>query len=329
MSSNPHDALFKAIFSQPEHATGELRHVLPAALVAHLDFATLKLRPGSFVDKDLREQFTDLLFSIQFAGREGFLYLLFEHRSTPDRLMAFRLLRYMVRIWEKHLKDHPDARRLPLILPVVLYHGEPGWRVEPAFEALYDVSPETLAAAGEHAVRLRFVLDDLRRSSDEALLARAMSALGRVALWSMRNAWRPSALLEGIQRVVRLLHEVLRGPNGLDALAQVIQYILRVHGDRAGEEIVERLLGAVNEEEVKVAMRSAYDYLMEKAHHEGHHQGRSQGKRETLLLLLGERFGALPQALIARIQAAGADELDRWARRVLSAPTLDEVLGEG
>lgn len=239
--------------------------------------------------------------------------------------MAFRLLRYMVRIWEKHLKDHPDARRLPLILPVVLYHGEPGWRVEPAFEALYDVSPETLAAAGAHAVRLRFVLDDLRRSSDEALLSRMMSALGRVALWSMRNAWKPRALLEGIQRVVGLLHEVFRGPNGVDALGQIIQYILRVHGDPAGEEIVERLLNAVNEEEVKEAMRSAYDYLMEKAEH----KGLLMGQRKTLLLQLGKRFGELPAALVARIQTAGAEELDRWATRILSAPTLADVLADG
>jgi predicted transposase YdaD len=69
MSTTPHDALFKTIFSQPEHAAGELRLALPPSLVAHIDFATLTLRPGSFVDEALRERSTDLLFSVQLAGR--------------------------------------------------------------------------------------------------------------------------------------------------------------------------------------------------------------------------------------------------------------------
>ena len=36
--------------------------------------------------------------------------------------MLFRLLAYMVRIWEAHLRTEPTATRLPAIIPVVL-HG--------------------------------------------------------------------------------------------------------------------------------------------------------------------------------------------------------------
>ena len=38
------------------------------------------------------------------------------------------------------------------------------------------------------------------------------------------------------------------------------------------------------------------------------------------------RFGALPAAAEARIEAADAAQLDVWADRVLTAATLDEVL---
>jgi hypothetical protein len=47
-----------------------------------------------------------------------------------------------------------------------------------------------------------------------------------------------------------------------------------------------------------------------------------------LLKQLGVRFGALPEAMVARIQAAGAQQLDRWAERVLSAATVGEVLSD-
>src|SRR4051812_5532481 len=103
MQPNVHDALFKTTFSQVEHAAGELRLILPEDLVARLDFATLALCTGSFVDEALKERSSDLLFSAMLAGHSVLLYLLFEHQSRVDELMPFRLLRYEVRIWDNWL----------------------------------------------------------------------------------------------------------------------------------------------------------------------------------------------------------------------------------
>ncbi|HMG57638.1 MAG TPA: Rpn family recombination-promoting nuclease/putative transposase, partial [Kofleriaceae bacterium] len=79
MSSSPHDALFKAVFAQPEHARGALRSVLPAAFAHALDWPTLAHCPGSFIDPALSERHTDLLFSVSWHdGGEALVYLLFE-----------------------------------------------------------------------------------------------------------------------------------------------------------------------------------------------------------------------------------------------------------
>jgi hypothetical protein len=61
---NVHDALVKTAFSEIQHAEGFLRLVLPPALVARIDFSTLALRPGSFVDEALKERHSDLLYSV-------------------------------------------------------------------------------------------------------------------------------------------------------------------------------------------------------------------------------------------------------------------------
>lgn len=328
MSTTPHDALFKTIFSQPEHAAGELRLALPPSLVAHLDFATLTLRPGSFVDEALRERSTDLLFSVQLAGHEAFIYLLFEHQSRPERLMAFRLLRYMVRIWESLLKDQPQARSLPLIIPVVLAQGETGWRVDTAFEMLYDATPEILAAAGEHAIRLRFVLDDLRGVSDGELHARTMSALGRLGLWCLRNARTPEELVRGIGDWLDLVREVRRAPNGRAALAVLWRYIFATNEKKQGAKILQRLLRAVGRDETKEEIMSAADDFIEKGRRKGRREGIAEGKRQMLLRLLRTRFGELAETLVARIEAAGTAELDLWAERVLSARTPEEVVAK-
>src|SRR5262249_9274439 len=130
MIPNPHDALFRVVLGRPEHARGMLRAGVPPVLAEALDWQALTLRPGSFVDAALRHQHTDLLYAATWRdGGEALVYLLFEHQSTPptEGLMAYRLLRYQDRIWEHWRADHPKAKALPMILPIVMYHGTRPW----------------------------------------------------------------------------------------------------------------------------------------------------------------------------------------------------------
>jgi hypothetical protein len=36
--------------------------------------------------------------------------------------MAERMLSYQVRIWNRWRADHPKAKTLPMIVPIVMYH---------------------------------------------------------------------------------------------------------------------------------------------------------------------------------------------------------------
>src|SRR5262245_8300368 len=139
MIPSPHDALFKAVIGKPEHARGLLRAIVPPALAEAVDWATLELRPGSFVDAALKAQHTDLLYAASWRdGGEMLMYFLFEHLSAPpkDGLMAYRLLCYKARIWERWRAEHPKARTLPMILPIVMYHGATSWSEPRWFDAL-------------------------------------------------------------------------------------------------------------------------------------------------------------------------------------------------
>ena len=57
-------------------------------------------------------------------------------------------------------------------------------------------------------------------------------------------------------------------------------------------------------------------------------EGRKEGERTILLKQLRLRFGELSDAIVARIHAARPKQLERWAERVLTARTLDEVLSK-
>ena len=334
--STPHDALFKDTFSRVEHAAGLLRAVLPPAIVARLELATLQLRPGSFVGATLSGRHTDLLFSAKLSGRPAFIYVLLEHQSVVDPLMAFRLLGYMLRIWERVLVEHPKARRLPAILPLVVHHSETGWRGETAFEALLDLDAATLAALAEHVPRFRFVLDDLSAETDDALRKRAMTELGRLALGCLRHAREPAKLVGLLASWADLVRQVRAAPGGMAALAAIWRYTLTLSEPLSPEDLLANLLEAVGKDAEEEIMTIA-DQLREEGRREGVVEGRREGvvegrregvvegQRTMLLKQLAARFGALPEAVAARVRAADATQLERWAERVLAAPKLDAV----
>jgi predicted transposase YdaD len=54
--------------------------------------------------------------------------------------------------------------------------------------------------------------------------------------------------------------------------------------------------------------------------------GRDEGKREVILSQLEERFGKVPALARERVEAMGAQELEAFARRLLKAASLEELL---
>ena len=105
-TTRPHDAFFKALLTQPGAAGVFLRERLPANVAALLSADEPVLEPASFIDAALREHHSDLLFRVStVTGTTAFVYVLVEHKSYPDPLVGFQLLRYLVAIWQRYLTD--------------------------------------------------------------------------------------------------------------------------------------------------------------------------------------------------------------------------------
>lgn len=328
MQPNVHDAFFKEMLSRPEHAASLLQQILPARIAARIHFDSLAPCAGSYVDEALKERHSDLLFSVEIDGRAALIYILLEHQSTVDPMMSFRLLRYEVRIWERWLRDNPGARKLPVILPVVLHHSVTGWTGTTTFEDLLDVDAATLADVAPYVPNFQFVLEDLSHETDEHLHARAITALARLSLWCLRHAREPWELVDRLGAWADLVTEVRRAPNGMAALVLIMRYIFATNEPDQPDALVQRLLAAVGKEGKEEIMTAA-DQLMERGREQGLKQGLVQGRRDMLLDLLldllRQRFGVLPDAAVARVTAAGMTELQAWSKRVLTAPGLDDV----
>jgi hypothetical protein len=169
----------------------------------------------------------------------------------------------------------------------------------------------------------RFLLDDISVETDESLRARAMTALGRLLLFCLRHGREPARFLQEIARWLGLVAEARAAPGGLEALQLIWRYIVTANNPTDSQELVKQLLAVVGKEEESEIMSIA-DWYEDR----GRQAGLKTGARNALLKLLRARFGALPDAAAARIEAADAAQLDVWIDRVLTAATLDAVLGD-
>ncbi|BAE74926.1 hypothetical protein SGGMMB4_03845 [Sodalis glossinidius str. 'morsitans'] len=120
-SLSQHDALFKKFLGDIAVARDFLEIHLPPHLRERCDFNTLAMESGSFIEDDLRTRCSDMLYSVQINAGKGYIYTLIEHQSRPEKLMAFRLLRYAVAAMQRHLEQGNDA--LPVVIPLLFYHG--------------------------------------------------------------------------------------------------------------------------------------------------------------------------------------------------------------
>jgi len=118
-----HDSLFKRIMECEIAAKEFLDEYVPAEIKAMINLDSVKVEKESYIEPNLTKRLSDIIYSVDLKGKQdekAFIYILAEHQSTVDQLMAFRLWRYTLLLAERHIKD---KAKLPLIFPIVVYAG--------------------------------------------------------------------------------------------------------------------------------------------------------------------------------------------------------------
>jgi hypothetical protein len=313
-----HDALFKIVFSDPALAAEELRAVLPPALVASIDWSTMTPMPTSFVDAVLRQRTSDLVYHARFLGSGEVLLWLVEHQSTEDWWMLERIIDTKREMWRHWHTLHPEARHLPAIVPVVVYNGQRPWRAPTDMHALYGLPDDLREALGPHVLSCSFVLDDLCATTDEALRSRRMDAYARLCLFALARAAAEDFLdrLQAWQAELRLVFRVV----DRERINSFLLYTFKVHRHTDPTTGRKRIAAVVGPEQEDIVLSIA-DQLIQ----QGFDKGIEKERRASLLRLLSGRFGAVPQQITARVDAASAAELEAWFDRAIDAATLDDV----
>jgi len=325
--TNPHDKFFKEVFSQRKMAVDFLANHLPSDILQALNIETMAIRKDSFIDEELRESFSDLLYEVKLADTPAYIYVLFEHKSFSDRFTAFQLLKYMIRIWELHLRQSTN-RDLPVILPLVLYQGSRAWDAGHQFRDLLDSHQETLFP---YVPNFQFIVYDLSQYSDEQIKG---GVVGRVMLLAMKYALRDE-LPEKFPGILSLLCDLAEKDKGLQVLEVLFRYLVQAT-DKLSSQDFERALSTIPE---GGAIMST---LAEQWFHEGKEKGLIEGEKkglmegrlqeacEVILELIEMHFGVPSQSLIGKLHQIRSHEVLRFLRRQMkncrSAADFEELV---
>jgi predicted transposase/invertase (TIGR01784 family) len=323
--NNPHDRFFREVFSRREIAVDFVRHYLPPEVIAHFETATLSIIKDSFVDSDLQEHFSDLLYQTRLKdGGKAYIYVLFEHKSYPEPWVALQLLRYMVRVWEQVLKQE-KAGHLPSIVPVVVYHGAEDWKIDRHFRSLF---VDRLAFAG-YIPDFRYQLCDLSDYSDEEIVGEVTL---RVTLLILKHIFDGN-LGERLPEISSLLRELAQARSALKYLEVVLRYLTAAATQLDKEELQQMientfpqpLPGSLAEEWIGQGVEQGIEQGIDQGIEQGIERGVLRATREAVLDILETRFATLSSTIAVII--AEIDDLSKLRelrKRALTVSSLAE-----
>lgn len=202
-----HDKLFKETFGSVKIAKDFINGYLPASILNIVDLDTLEPQKDSFINKELEETFSDLLFKIDINNEEGYVYFLFEHKSYKDKLAVFQLLRYMIEIWESKIQKE-DNNQLPIIIPLLVYHNKGEWDIKTSLGEMiqgYNVLP---AEVKKHIPNYEYLAYDLTKYKDEDVKLESITRIIIKILKDTRYADR-SKLIDVLVEGFGILNDVM------------------------------------------------------------------------------------------------------------------------
>ena len=214
----PHDSFFKQLMSDPKTVRDFLRGFLPRSLSERIDYGSIKVIDTEKTDRKYRKFYLDLSVECRLSGKESELYIVFEHKSYPDKLTLIQILNYCSVVWEGCLRNKEPLRP---IIPVVFYHGRKRFNLPTRFSDYFDVDD----VIRDYLVDFSIVLFDTNRHRDEDILRASGNLYLTASLLAMKHIFKDLDSLRPIfKRIVQL---------DRDHFLMVLQYvIITVDGSR-------------------------------------------------------------------------------------------------
>ena len=341
-----YDKLFYRIFSRPERAADLVRNVVPQPVLSRIEPESVRVDKKSYVDEKLRRHFSDVLIRFECADRGGvfdespphgrrdssagpslgereelYVYILFDHKSRPDKWVSFQLWRYVGNIYRNILdakKDNEEEEegaagppvRLPEVVPVVFYHGSEKWRSSLQTADLIGYTEER-----DYIPRFEPIFYDLNGVDERKLVGAIQTVAALVFFKYIKRDFTKDAQAAG--RILEYMHR-------LPADSDERRLFERVVAEVKNEEETERFLAESRErgyteieEDVMTFAEAKLQEGREKGRQEGRQEGTLKDKRDVVKRFLDRKFG---------LSEEEAAEIDRIEDLEVLDSAFDELI---
>lgn len=284
-----HDDFFRQTMSNMDLAKEFLENFLEYDVLKKIDLSTLVKMEDTYVTKKGKKYYTDALYSMKYdEKRDGMLYILMEHKSYQAKGVIFQLLEYLAQIYQKHYNK--KSGKVPIVIPVVVYHGIKKWNAEREFLKHVDIDLEEDRDLLKYIPNFVYKLYDIPRMeiSEEELsneLKCFVMALG------IRNHKKR------LKDFIRTLDKVEQKDWGLQAL-KYLEEIITEEERATLEEIIEKENLRRGDEFMTIAQSYRQEGRIE-GRIEGRLEGKLEGILETKIELARTLLGLLPDEVIA------------------------------
>ena len=244
--------------------------------------------------------------------------------------MPVRMMVYVGLLYQDLIRrgDVLQGKRLPPVLPIVLYNGAAKWT---AATDIADLIPRAPGLVADYLPQLKYLLIEQNRYTDETLVT-----MRNLVAAIIRVEQPPDS--KALFDLIDVLNDWLADNPELRKVFAV--WIRAVVLRRSKHAVVLPKIDDLKELKMTLAERfetwaeefeqRGMEKGIQKGIEKGIEQGIEQGiiKGETLLLqrLLIKRFGPLPDHAAQQIESATVGQIDVWIDRVLDAQSLDDVL---
>ena len=267
-AKNQHDAFFKDILANIDHARIFMKAILPKHIASMFNWAELEPQKDTFITPEGRELRADAVFKLPFkeAGKNDYVYLLVEHKSSQQSDINMQLRSYVTHIHNNQASFHP-------VIPIVFYHGRTKWTQPRRFR---DTSPvpkhyrnRMMPFIQEHYILFDVASKKLPQLPNPLHKKLTDSQIVNIYLYVLLTIWRGT---DEIRENFSFLTELYV----IDAnMAEKIVYYLSNHHKMSKDDILDIVNPAWKEETMLT-----YTEMTEQIRQEGVREGRQEGIEE-------------------------------------------------
>ena len=246
-------------------------------------------------------------------------YILVEHKSDLDAWTKIQLFKYMNEVWQSFIQKKTGT--LPIIVPLVFYHGTARWNYSLEFSDLFNLPSEHYR---KYIPKFEHLLHEVPEINKKKAKTSITLEVFHLVLEYIFYPEKRDQIYEALE----LLFKGLDAKEAHEIFAILIKYLL-IATDETPQEAEEKVKhlpkgGETVRTTAEVLEEQGYNKaIKEKPKWEKH--AKVENSQETLIDVAGDFHGPLPNSLQDKIKSIESiDNLRTLTRKVYKTQSLEE-----